>query len=89
MTEKDPGSSEQQERLELDRDVEPDGLDSRDWEREDPDTGSASRQPIQLRPVEGDGPPIDTEADEVGEAGGAGPAVGPEQGALHVEDEDG
>jgi hypothetical protein len=89
MTGKNPGSSEQQERLELDQDVEPNGLDSRDWEREDPDTRSASRQPTQLRPVEGDGPPIDTEADEVGEAGGAGPAVGPEQAALRVEGEDG
>lgn len=87
MPEKDLAGSEQQERLELDQDVEPDGLDSRDWAREDPDSGSASRRPIQLEPVDGDGPPIDTEADEVGEATGAGPAAGAEQAALHVEEE--
>ncbi len=86
----DPGrvvGSEQQERLELDRDPEPAGLDSRTWERDDPDAGASSREPIQLRPVEGDGPPVDTESDEVAVAAGAGPAAGPEQAALHVEDE--
>ncbi len=79
--------SEQQERLELDRDPEPDGLDSRAWERDDPDTRASSRRPTQLRAVEGDGPPVDTEPDEVAVSGGSSPAAGPEQAALHVEDE--
>jgi hypothetical protein len=79
--------SEQQERLELDRDPEPDGLDSRAWARDDPDAGASSRQPTQLRPVEGDGPPVDTEPDEVAVEAGSGPAAGPEQAALHIENE--
>jgi hypothetical protein len=54
--------------------------------REDPDAESASRRPIQLEPVEGDGPPADTEPDQVGVDAGSAPAAGPEQAALHVED---
>jgi hypothetical protein len=79
--------SEQQEHLELDRDPEPDGLDSRAWGRDDPDTGTSSREPTQLQAVDGDGPPVDTEADEVAVEAGTSPAAGPEQAALRVEDE--
>jgi hypothetical protein len=86
MSEKDVARSEQQERLELDREPEPGGLDSRAWERADPDSRSASRQPIQLEPVEGDGPPVDTEADEVAADAGSAPAGGPEQAAMHVDE---
>jgi hypothetical protein len=87
MSEEDAVRSEQQEQLELADDREPDGLDSRAWEREDPDAGSASQRPIQLEPADGDGPPVDTEPDEVAVDAGSAPAAGPEQGALHVEDE--
>nr|WP_318307300.1 hypothetical protein [Amycolatopsis sp. MEP2-6] len=79
--------SEQQERLELDRDPEPDGLDSPAWDRDDPDADASSREPIQLAPVEGDGPPVDTEPDEVAVDAGTVPAAGPEQAALRVEDQ--
>lgn len=79
--------SEQQERLELDREVEPDGLDSSAWNRDDPDAAASSREPIQLAPVEGDGPPVDTEPDEVAVEAGPSPAAGPEQAALRVDDE--
>ncbi|SDZ23808.1 hypothetical protein SAMN05421504_11129 [Amycolatopsis xylanica] len=82
-----PFGSEQQERLELDRDPEPGGLDSRAWDRDDPDATASSREPVQLRPVEGDGPPVDTEPDEVAVEAGPALAAGPEQAALHVEDE--
>jgi hypothetical protein len=85
MSEPDTGRSEQQERLELDGEPEPGGLDSPAWEREDPDAGSVSREPIQLEAVEGDGPPADTEPDEVAVDGGPASAAGPEQAALHVE----
>ncbi|MEV6640697.1 hypothetical protein [Amycolatopsis sp. NPDC051371] len=89
MSEEDLVSSEQQETLELAEEPGTDDLDSRAWEREDPDSGSASNRPIQLAPVDGDGPPVDTEPDEVAEDAGFGLAAGPEQGALHVEDERG
>ncbi|MEV4050325.1 hypothetical protein AB0J55_03970 [Amycolatopsis sp. NPDC049688] len=85
MSEPDTARSEQQQRLELDDD--PDGLDSRRWAREDPDTGEVTQEPIQLEAVEGDGPPADTEADEVAVDAGPAVAAGPEQGALHVEEE--
>ncbi|WP_233223919.1 hypothetical protein [Amycolatopsis sp. CA-128772] len=85
MSEPDTARSEQQQGLELDQD--PDGLDSRRWAREDPDTGEAAPAPIQLAPVEGDGPPVDTEPDEVGVDAGPAVAAGPEQDALHVEQE--
>ncbi|MEV6621771.1 hypothetical protein AB0M83_29415 [Amycolatopsis sp. NPDC051106] len=87
MSEQDAVRSEQQEQLELDDDRAPDGLDSRAWERENPEAGSAAQRPIQLEPVGGDGPPVDTEPDEVAVDAGPAPAAGPEQGALHVEDE--
>ncbi|WP_410667592.1 hypothetical protein [Amycolatopsis sp. cmx-4-68] len=86
MSEPDTGRSEQQERLELDGEPEPGGLDSPAWERQDPDAGSASGGTIQLEPVEGDGPPVDTEPDEVAVDGGTAPAAGPEQAALHIEE---
>ncbi|MEA5365239.1 hypothetical protein VA596_37315 [Amycolatopsis sp., V23-08] len=51
------------------------------WQREDPDAGVSSREAIPVEPVEGDGPPTDTEPGEgVADAG-------PERAALHVEDE--
>ncbi|OXM63477.1 hypothetical protein [Amycolatopsis vastitatis] len=81
----DAFGSEQHQRLELDDD--PGGLDPRAWEREDPDAVPASRRPIQLEPVEGDGPPADTEPDQVGVDAGSASAAGPEQAALHVEDD--
>ncbi|WP_033262349.1 hypothetical protein [Amycolatopsis vancoresmycina] len=87
MSEPDTARSEQQERLELDHD--PGGQDSRKWAREDPDTGEVMQDPIQLEPVEGDGPPSDTEPDEVAVDAGPAVAAGPEQGALHIEDEPG
>ena len=77
----DDFGSEQQQRLELAGDSG--GLDPRAWDREDPDAGPSSRRPVQLEPVEGDGPPVDT--DQVGVDAGAAPAAGPEQAALHVE----
>jgi hypothetical protein len=55
MSEKDVARSEQQERLELDREPEPGGIESRAWERADPDSGS-------------------------------GPAAGPEQAAMYVDE---
>ncbi|MFJ7213454.1 hypothetical protein [Amycolatopsis sp. NPDC098790] len=82
-----PAGSEQQEGLELDRDPEAGGLDSPAWERDDPDAVASSREPTQLRPVDGDGPPADTEPDEVAADAGPAPAAGPEQAALHVEGE--
>jgi hypothetical protein len=87
MSEEDAVRSEQREQLELEDDREPDGLDSRAWEREDPDAGSAAQRPIQLEPAEGDGPPVDTEPDEVAVDAGPAPSAGPEQGALRVEGE--
>ena len=83
----DAFGSEQRQQLELDDD--PGDLDPRAWEREDPDNGSSSRPPIQLEPVEGDGPPVDVEPDQVGVDAGPAPAAGPEQAALHVEEDPG
>ena len=87
MSTPDTPGSEQQQHLELDGD--PDGLDSRTWAREDPDAAGASQPPIQLEPVEGDGPPVDTEPDQVGVEAGSAPAAGPEQAALHIEEDAG
>ncbi|SFW79139.1 hypothetical protein [Amycolatopsis australiensis] len=89
MSEEDFARSEQQERLELDGEPEPDGLDSPAWSRENPDAESAERAAVQLEPVEGDGPPRDTEPDAVGAAARDESAAGPEQEALHVEEERG
>ncbi|SED01259.1 hypothetical protein SAMN04489727_5995 [Amycolatopsis tolypomycina] len=55
----------------------------------DPDTGATPDNPLQLQPVEGDGPPADREPDQVGTEAGSAVAAGPEQGALHVEGERG
>jgi hypothetical protein len=63
------------------------GIDSRAGEGEDQDTGETPEQPVQLEPVAGDGPPVDTEPDQVGVEAGSAPAAGPEQAALHVEGE--
>lgn len=65
----------------------PAGIDSIPGAPEDPDTGAKPEQPIQLEPVEGDGPPLDREADEVAVDAGPAVAAGPEQAALHVEEE--
>jgi hypothetical protein len=65
----------------------PAGIDARAGAPEDPDTGAKPEQPIQLEPVEGDGPPLDREADEVAVDAGPAVAAGPEQAALHVEEE--
>ncbi|MFF1607737.1 hypothetical protein ACFVYA_08140 [Amycolatopsis sp. NPDC058278] len=65
----------------------PAGIDSRAGAPEDPDTGAEPEQPIQLEPVEGDGLPVDREADEVAVDAGSAVAAGPEQAALHVEEE--
>ncbi|WP_206784764.1 hypothetical protein [Amycolatopsis sp. MtRt-6] len=65
----------------------PAGIDDRAGETEDPDTGARPERPLQVEPVDGDGPPVDSEADQVGVDAGSAPAAGPEQAALHVEDE--
>ncbi|MET9000005.1 hypothetical protein [Amycolatopsis sp. Hca4] len=65
------------------------GIDSRAGGDTDEDTGESPEQPVQLAPVDGDGPPVDTEADEVGVDAGSAPAAGPEQAALHIEGERG
>ncbi|MDQ7808899.1 hypothetical protein Q5425_34620 [Amycolatopsis sp. A133] len=63
------------------------GIDPRAGEGEDPDTGAAPEQPMQLEPVEGDGPPFDTEPDQVGVEAPSAVAAGPEQAAMHIEGE--
>jgi hypothetical protein len=55
----------------------------------EPDDGELAREPIQLEPVAGDGPPLDTESDEIGVDAGPAVAAGPEQDALHIEEEAG
>jgi len=65
----------------------PSGIDAHAGEGTDQDTGEAPEQPVQLEPVAGDGPPVDTEPDQVGVDAGSAPAAGPEQAALHVERE--
>ncbi|WP_410613091.1 hypothetical protein [Amycolatopsis sp. lyj-109] len=69
--------------------VPPAGVEARAGEGadSDPDTGVTPDQPIQLEPVEGDGPPIDREPDQVAVEAGSAVAAGPEQGALHIEGE--
>jgi hypothetical protein len=78
-------SEEDSAGLELAGDPDSGDLDSPTWARDDPDAGSASQPPTQLAPVEGDGPPVDTERDEVAVDAGPAPAAGPEQAAVHVE----
>ncbi len=65
------------------------GIDSRAGAGADEDTGETAEQPVQLEAVEGDGPPVDTEPDQVGVDAGSAPAAGPEQAALHIEAEAG
>jgi hypothetical protein len=69
--------------------VPPAGAVARVGEDADPDTGAVADQPIQLEPVDGDGPPVDREPDQVAVEAGSAVSAGPEQGALHIEGESG
>ncbi|MDX3189641.1 hypothetical protein PV458_14655 [Streptomyces sp. MN03-5084-2B] len=64
----------------------PAGIDARAGAEADQDTGEVPEQPVQLEPVAGDGPPLDTEPDQVAVDAGSAPAAGPEQAAMHVEE---